>query len=64
MKFMGRKLTKKEEENAKWFLKRRVEDIIDDIDYHTDGDGRIILTDQRELMAWVKTGQRGLNKVI
>jgi hypothetical protein len=54
MTFMGEELSDKERRVISTLLKHKLEDIIEDIDYHTDGQGNVILTNQWELKEKLK----------
>jgi hypothetical protein len=54
MTFMGEELSDKERRIISTLLKHKLEDIIEDIDYHTDGHGNVILTNQMELKEKLK----------
>jgi hypothetical protein len=54
MTFMGEELSDKERRVISTLLKHKLEDIIEDIDYHTDGHGNVILAHQSELRERLK----------
>jgi len=49
MQFEGRNLNKKETKNMVEFLNLRFSSVIDDLDYHTDAYGNVVLTNQKDL---------------